>query len=127
MLELAKFAVLAMATEMPVIAHLLARALHAFIKRSSGNRVAWRKWFVESHFVFVVISVLFLLVNLSAWRNGDAAVRGGTGFPDSSYYLLAFQTILWIAVGDGDVAYDTMRTEFQADVVTYPMNLHWLR
>jgi hypothetical protein len=32
MLKLAEFAVLAMSTEMPMVTHLLARALHAFIE-----------------------------------------------------------------------------------------------
>jgi hypothetical protein len=40
MLELAEFAVLAVAAKVPVVTHLLAGALHALIKRCRGTGVA---------------------------------------------------------------------------------------
>jgi hypothetical protein len=82
-LELAEFAVLAVATKMPVVAHLLARAFHTLIKRRGSSGVARWQWLIESLLVFVVISI-FLLFVLCGRCNRDIAIRCSSGFPNSS-------------------------------------------
>lgn len=82
-LELAEFAVFAVAAEVPVVAHLLAGTLHALVEGESGAVIARWEWLIESLLFFVVIGI-FLLFVLRSWRNGDIAVGRDTGLADSS-------------------------------------------
>ena len=82
-LEVAKFAVLAMAAYMPVVAHLLAGALHALVKGGSSVAVACRQGLVKSLLFFVVIGI-FLVLWFRSRRDRDVAIGCNTSLTDIS-------------------------------------------
>lgn len=78
--------------DVPMIAHLLARLLHAQFERSCSSGIFRREWLVKTLLSFVVISVfLFSLLSSrssssssSSWGNRNAAVSGSTRLAYSS-------------------------------------------
>lgn len=89
-LETAEVAVLAVAAEVPMVAHLLSDLFHAGFERVCRSRVFWWERFIEPLLSFVVISIFLLRVLLS----------GGTSRCDRNFAVRRNACLANCSLGD---------------------------